>query len=328
MKTLLQQLVILVLVISGLAGRAQQANYPGVPYKSLESPVYGTDILIHSNSSEDQRHTKIVVDQNGYLYAAYLVANGGYRVARSIDNGSTWTISALFGSAFYLNALDIVVTGSDTNTMNVWAVSAGYMKNSIDIWDVTLEKLNQHMVQVSSTNIDQEFSNYGFPDVAIATDFAYPSAGAFPFSIGILYSKVLYLTGNNQVIFKSSADGGNTFTNTQQVASTGHYYMNVALAFGRSPALPEGRYFAAFDKQPTFDYTASLFGNVYTAHSISQFDGGWSAPYQLDTIGGALANGAKDPSISCQADQVNNSTNAFSVVVLYEKKLTASGNHT
>ena len=328
MKTLLQKFLVIALIVSAISLRAQLPGIDGTPYKSMESPVYGTDVLIHGNVGEDQRHTKIVVAANGYLYAAYLVSTGGFRVARSTDNGSSWAISALQGSAYYLNAVDLAVTGADTNTMNVWAVSAGYMKNSIDIWDVTCEKLDQHLNLVTSTIIEQAFSNYGFPDVAIATDFDYPSVGASPFSIGILYSKVLYLSGNNQVIFKSSDDGGNTFTNIQQVASTGHYYINVALAFGRSPSLPEGRYFAAWDQQPAFSYYDSYFGKIYTAHSISQFNGAWSAPYQLDTIGGGFANGAKDPSIACQADQVNNGSNAFSVVVLYTKKLTSSGNHT
>jgi hypothetical protein len=45
----------------------------------------------------------------------------------------------------------------------------------------------------------------------------------------------------------------------------------------------------------------------------------------LDTIGGGFADGAKDPSIACQADQFNNINNAFTVVVMYDKMLTASG---
>jgi hypothetical protein len=328
MKTQMLINVTIMLVLAGITLKAQQPENPAIPYKSLESSVYGTDILIHANAAEDQRHAKIVIAPNGFLYAAWLISSGGYRIARSTDNGSTWTISALQGSSYYLNAVDIAVTGLDTNTLSVWAVSTGYMKNAIDIWDVNIEKFNQHMNHLSTVMIEQFFSNYGFPDAAIATDFAYPSIGASPFSIGIIYSKVMSLYGNTQVIFKTSADGGNTFTNTRTFASAGSFYINVALAFGRSQSLPEGRYFAAWDEQPNFSYYDSYFGKIFTAHTQSQFDGAWSAPYRLDTIGGGFNDGAKDPAIACQADQVNNSSNAFSVVVFYNKKLTASGNHT
>ncbi|MEI7981297.1 MAG: hypothetical protein WCI71_06560, partial [Bacteroidota bacterium] len=202
MKSLLQKFAIIILVLTGISAKTQQSGNTFIPYKSLDSPVYGTDILIHANPGEDQRHTKIVVASNGYLYAAYLISSGGYRVARSTDNGNTWTISALQSSSHYLNAVDITVTGADTSTMNVWVVSAGYMKNAIDIWNVTLEKLDQHMNSQSSTLIEQFFSNFGFADVAIANDFAYPSGGTSPFSVAILYSKILSMGGNTQVIFK------------------------------------------------------------------------------------------------------------------------------
>jgi hypothetical protein len=297
-----------------------------LPFKSTESNTYGTDILIQGNPSEDQRSTKIAVASTGTLYAAFLISNGGLRVARSEDNGTTWTHSATLRSAYYITAVDLTVTGADAASLNVWVVSSGYLKSSIDMWDVSVEKLNQNMSLLTSTSLDQMLSNYGFFDVAIATDFAFPSAGASPFSIGIVYSKIGAV--NDNVIFRSSADGGNSFTGTRTLASSGHYYGNVALAFGRSPALPEGRYFAAWDKQPSFSYYGSYFGKIYTSHTTSQFNGAWSAPVRLDTIGGGFTDGAKDPSIACQADLLNNSSNAFSVVVTYDKMLTASGSHT
>ncbi|MCX6268560.1 MAG: hypothetical protein NTW16_14585, partial [Bacteroidetes bacterium] len=325
MKTLFQKLMVLALMVSGIGALAQQPSLSGIPYKSTESPVYGTDVLIQNKPSEDQRHAKIVVASNGWLYAAYIISSGGFRMAKSVDNGVTWTYSNTLKTSYYLNAVDIVVTGADTNFMNIWAVTAGFMKASIDMWDVTVEKLNQHMALVSSTTLDQMISNDGFPDVAIATDFAFPSSGASPFSIGIIYSKIGAV--NDNVIFKSSADGGISFSNTKTLASTGHYFINVALGFGRSPALAEGRYFAAWDKQPFFSYYESYFGKVYTAHTLAQFNGSWTVPTQLDTIGGGFADGAKDPSIACQADLLNNNSNAFSVVVMYNKKLNASGSN-
>jgi hypothetical protein len=319
MKTLLQRLIVLVLTVSGFCALAQ-TNFQGIPYKSMESPVYGSDVLIQGNASEDQRSAKIVIAPNGLIYAAYMISSGGFRVARSADNGTTWTHSATYRAGYSLNAIDLAVTGADTNTMNLWVVSTGYMTNSIDIWDVTVEKLDRQMAQVSSVLLDQRFANVGYPDVAIATDFAFPSAGASPFSIGVIYCKMG--TSNDNIIFKSSADGGNTYANMQILVSTGMAHMNVALGFGRSPAFSQGRYFAAWDKQEFFG--GDYFGQVLTAYTINQFDGSWSAPYRLDTIAGGMSNSAKDPSIACQADQVNNANGAFSVVVTYDKLLSGS----
>ena len=327
MNTKLSQiLMMLFLIVIGYGAIAQKPGNPGFPFKALESQVYSTDILIQGNPNEDQRNAKIVVAPNGFLYAAYIISSGGYKLARSVNGGATWTHSSLLNTGYYITAVDLAVTGADTTTMNVWAISSGYNKGSIDVCAVSLAKFNQHMSGKVETPIDNMISNYGFPDVAIATDFAFPSSGSSPFSIGILYSKIG--AANDDVIFKSSADGGTTFSNTQILASTGHYYVNVALAFGRSAALPQGRYFAAWDKQPMFSYYGSYYGKIYTAHSNTQFNSSWSVPAQLDAIGGGFTNGAKNPSIACQADLQNNSSNAFSAVVMYDKMLTANGSNT
>jgi hypothetical protein len=326
MKTKLLLIMVLILVITSFKSKAQQTGITNFPLKSLGSVAYGTDVLIQGSTSEDQRSTKIVVASNGYLYAAYMISGGGFRIAKSTDDGSTWTYSSTLRQSYYINSVDIAVTGADAASINVWVITSAYAKASIDMWDVTLQKFNQNMAQLTTTQFDQMISNEGFPDVAIATDYGYQAAGATPFSIGIIYSKVGAV--NDHVIFKSSADGGSTFANTQILASTGHYFINVSLAFGRSPALPEGRYFAAWDKQAYFTYTYEVFGQVYTAHSLTQFDGSWSTPARLDNIGLGLADASKNPTIACQADQVNNSSSAFSVVVMFERLLTASGTHT
>jgi hypothetical protein len=326
MKTILQNAIMLILLTAGIHAFSQPYGNEGTPYKPTESSVYGPDILIQVNSSEDQRYAKMAIAKNGTIYAAYIISSGGLRIASSTDNGTTWTYSATLRAAFYVTAMDIAVTGADNATTGVWIISSGFYKASIDMWDVSVEKLDYQMTLLSSTSLDQMISNYGFPDVAIATDYDFPSAGASPFSIGVLYSKIGM--GGDNVIFKSSGDGGSTFTNTQILAATGHYLINVALGFGRSPSYAGGTYFASWDKQPFFSYYSSYFGEIYAAHSISQFDGAWSVPYRLDTIGGGIANGAKDPSIACQADIVNNGSNAFSVTVVYEKRLTATGSNT
>ena len=314
---MLQKLMILVLMVSGINAMAQQTTFPGAPYKPMDSPVYGADVLIQGNPSEDQRNARIVVAQNGFLYSAYMISSGGFRIARSTDNGASWVHSATLRGGYSLNAIDIAVTGADSNSINIWAISTGYKNSSIDVWDVVIEKFDNQMNVMSLTTLDQRLANFGYPDVAIATDFAYPSVGASPFSIGALYCKMG--TPNDNIVFKSSADGGATYSNTQTLVSTGLAHMNVALAFGRSPSYPQGRYFAAWDKQEFFG--GGYFGQVLTAYSLNQFDGAWSAPYSLDTIAGGNANSAMDPSIACQSDQVDNVNGAFTVVVTYDKLL-------
>ena len=321
MKTLSATLVLVLICCITLRVSAQVPD--GTPFKSTEAPVYGTDVIIHDNASENQRHAKIAVASNGWLFAAFGLVTGGYRLARSTDNGVTWMTGSIHRAGYYLNAVDLVVTGADTASMRIWVASAGYMKVSIDVWDVSVEKIDPMLNVLGTTSLDGMISNFGYPDVAIATDFGHPSTGASPFSIGVIFSKIG--TVGDNIIFRSSADGGATFANTRSLPFSGHWAGNVALAFGRSLSHPEGRYVAAWDKQTDFTYYGSYYGQIFTSHTLALFDGEWSAPEAVDTVGGGLSNSAKDPSLACQSDVADNGSGSFSALLTFDRKLDSQG---
>jgi hypothetical protein len=302
---LLFTIVIIVLfqfvAIISVAQFSEGINTPG-PIKSVTSPSYGTDIIIQPNSSEDQ--------------------SGGFRVARSTDNGLNWTYSATLRSDIYLVAIDLVVTGTEAGSLKVWVVNSGFTKSNIDIWEVSVEELNGDLTLTGATLLDQILSNSGFPGVAIASDYKYPSAGAVPFSLGILYSKA----GNarDSIIFRSSGDGGITFDNHKAVAAMQSYLGGkVALAFGRSQSRPEGRYFAAWAQAPYWDPA----GQIFTAFTDVSFNGTWTIPYRVDLIPQNSAGTSKNPVIACQANNTDNGSLEFTTMILFDRLDQSTGKY-
>jgi hypothetical protein len=314
---LISTIVIIVLfqfvAIISVAQFPEGIKDPG-PIKSVASAAYGTDVIIQPNSGEDQSGVRISCAFNGWLYSSFMISSGGFRVARSTDNGLSWTYSITLRSDLYLVAMDLAVTGTDPGSLKVWVVNSGYTKSNIDIWEVSVEELNGDLAMTGTTLLDQILSNSGFPGVAIASDYKYPSTGTNPFSIGVLYSKA----GNarDSIIFRSSGDGGITFDNHKAVAGMQSYLGGkVSLAFGRSPGQPEGRYFAAWAEAPYWDPA----GQIYTAYTEASYNSNWTAPYRVDNIPQNAANTSRNPVIACQANNMNNGSMEFTSMILFDR---------
>jgi hypothetical protein len=291
--------------------------YPFLKQSSY-SPNYGTDVLIQPNPGEYQAECRVSVASNGWIYASYMLWNGGLRVARSIDNGQTWIHTSTLRANYSLTAADLVVTGYDANSLKVWVINSGYNSSSIDLWEVSLEELNGDLTNAGSHSIESMLSNDGYYGVAIASDYFYPSAGTAPFSLAILYSKAENV--NDKIIFKSSSTGNAVFDNTQVVATSAKYLTRVALAYGRSYAYPNGNYFAAWQKQQYAGWAGEYEGEIYTSFTISQYNGTWIAPIRLDNLVELGAGNCKHPAIACQVNNTNNLTSGISTVVLFDRK--------
>jgi hypothetical protein len=310
--------IIAAMVSTGLS--AQDYIDDAYPFlnQSSYSPNYGTDVLIQPNPGEYQAECRVSVASNGWIYASYMLWSGGLRVARSIDNGQTWTHTSTLRANYTLTALDLVVTGYSANSLKVWVINSGYNSSSIDLWEVSLEELNGDLTNAGSHSIESMFSNDGYYGVAIASDYFYPSAGTSPFSLAIIYSKADYV--NDKIIFKTSSTGNAVFDNTQVVTTSAKYLTRVALAYGRSYAYPNGNYFAAWHKQQYAGWAGEYEGEIYTSFTVSQYNGTWIAPIRLDNLVESGAGNCKHPAIACQVNNTNNLTSGISTVVLFDRK--------
>jgi len=309
--------VVLAIVVTDLAAQHSLGGREILPLKSTLSPVYGPDVLIDPNPAEDQVECRIAVASNGWIYAAYIIRAGGFRVARSVDGGTTWTYSATLRPAHTLTAIDLAVTGTDPASIKVWIINAGYFTSSIDLWDVALQELNGDLTAVGSYSVDSMISNAGYYGTAIATDQPYPSAGTNPYSLAVLFSK----GGNStdEVIFKSSSTGNAVFDNTKVVVTSSSVITQVALAFGRSPAWPAGHYFAAWHEQAYPGWAGDYEGEIYTSSTAGTYNGTWNNPVRLDNLVASGAGRCKHPSIACQANSTNNVSSGISTVVLFDR---------
>jgi hypothetical protein len=173
---------------------------------------------------------------------------------------------------------------------------------------------------VSEEILFQEGSEF-IRDFALASDNLYPANNTNPFSLAAVYSKESF--NKDSIVFLSSSNGGLSFDKHYSIASSSHYFHKVALAYGRSPSCPGGRYFAAWEEQENEN---SVSGHIYTAHSEPNFDSPFTTPLLIDSLDAATANKVSNPAIACQHNGVDNDSSNLTEVVLFEKYQPATQN--
>jgi hypothetical protein len=321
MLSLLPGIILFVTLI--ISAKAQNTYTGGVSAPGFDGLLYGNDVLIKGNIVEDQREASLKVAPNGWLYSCFLISNGGMYVARSTDNGMTWTHSHLLQSNMYLSQVDLVVTGSDAGSIKIFAASSGFYKSMIDIWKVSVDKLNADLTLAGSTEIDNVLSNTGYSGLAIATDESFPSPGSNPFSIGVLFSKKGIVPADS-IVFVSSGNAGQTWPNHQLVTYSVSAHGRVSLSYGRSPSQPTGSYFAAWEEK---NISWDIVGKIMTAHTIASFNGSFSVPVRLDPAGSTTAGRCRNPRIASQFSDMNNDAGNFTVVCMFDVDNSLAGKH-
>ena len=311
--------LVLLMFINGLLASGQVSNgtMSSLSPSSGDNSKYGTDLIIHDDATQDQNNSCIGVAPNGWLYACYSLITGGFQVARSTDNGVTWTVTALNQPGMDITSMGLVVCGNDANDIRIFvAVSLSVMANrttgSIVVYtfDATLAGLGEQMLH--------SMPNAGYHDVAIATDFPFPSSGASPYSIGVLFTT--NSPPADTAIFMVSGDGGGTFTTQKVLGISWGNYGQVALAHGRSPNYQNGIYFAAIAEPTTGSY-----GKIWETHNQTSFNSDFTFMVSMDDAAG-LSNLCKNPSIACQHNNLANGVNGLSVAILFER-FSGAGNY-
>jgi hypothetical protein len=299
---------------------AQPGNFgePVIALHPEKSILFGFDSFINNQPQQNQRNAVICSAFNGWLYATYSYFDNNlyqdsFTILGSYDNGANWTVlfDGPFGSfQFGISKMDILACGNDTANIKLF-VGLGIF-DSLNLYHyVDVIRFDKNGVVELEILHNSSLQNRDF---ALASDDLYPANNSNPFSIGVVYSK-----GTNfkdSIVFCSSSNGGMSFDNRYEIASSSKYFDKVALAYGRSPSSSSGRYFAAWEEK---DNASSTSGHIYTAHSEPNFNSSFTTPVLLDTLDPSSANKACNPVISCQNNGADNDSSNLTEVVLFEK---------
>jgi hypothetical protein len=312
----MKTLTILLLVLLAIQFQnGLYAQYPvtgnGGPLKDIHSPLFGKDIVIHDNSSQDQRQVVICSAFNGWLYAAltYTIPNFQYpylTMLKSTDDGITWSILVddyypLLNSSF--TSIDIVTTGDSLSNLKLFLsfVASG------------TAYINRYNGVSGEAEVNLFIDN-GIYDIALCSDFITPAQNSNPNSLGVLCSKNTNFS--DSIIFLSSSNGGLSLDGHQVVAISTAKFHKVALAYGRSPSFSSGRYYATWEER---DGIGDIPGRIFTAHSNPNFNSPFTTPVNLDGIDPATINLCKNPTIACQCNSVDNDSSNITEIVMFEK---------
>ncbi|MBS1587738.1 MAG: T9SS type A sorting domain-containing protein [Bacteroidetes bacterium] len=274
--------------------------------------AWGDDIKIQNAPGVNQGPGDIDVAFNGWMYAAYN-ADSGVVIRMSRDNGNTWnTIDSYRVSGTNYTPVHIAVAGTDTNNLRLFVASVN-QQAAVPSYTVYVDVYDATTGVFLAENLNENFTTKIY-NVDVAVDYRDPAIGASPYSVGVAYAK--YTSVNDSIIARVSMDGGNTFPNRYPVASTGSFFRNVAISYGRSFSGSNGRYFVAWDR---YSSSTAPMGNIYESRNTSTVNSSFITPVCLDSLLPAIIGYCSNPSISTSITAGDNDSGSLTAVVLCDK---------
>ncbi len=301
-----------------------QENRNNQPLPPVATPLYTSDVII-KNDTVDQQKVRLAVAFNGWLYAAFNTEDavnnkGGITIRKSIDNGITWTtLDSYFTTGYRYPSFDIVVAGTDTNSLTLYLAGVNYSPASGN-YILFVDRYNATTGGFNGSNYNLSAGTQQIYDVALASDHMAPAVGTSPYGLGMLYSR--YTSSQDSVVYVGSIDGGSTWGYRYPVAITGQYFGKLSIAYGRSASGSNGRYFGAWERRAGSN---ARTGNIYSSRSQSTVDGPWINPVNLDSISATMIGLCKNPQIACSYGTADNDSGSVTSVVLVQRDYTGNG---
>lgn len=285
---------------------------------------FGQDVYYNTNTN-NHVNTEVTTAYNGWIFTATSVEDpvadkGGIEIRKSVDGGLTWeTIDFYFPTGYRYPTHDIVVTGTDSASLKLHLVGVNY-NVAAGTYILFIDTYNG----VSGTFIGSPYSyNKGTSkvyDVEIASDYKNPAVGAAPYTVGVLYS--CYTPSKDSIVSLVSTNGGVTYNHRETVATSGAYFRNISLDYGRSTSASNGRFFAAWERLPS---SSSRNGNIYTSRNTSTVDGTWITPENLDSISSTMIGLCRNPRIAVQQSLIDNDSASVTAVVTVDRDYNGDG---
>ena len=303
---------------------------PLIPLQQNRSVLFEKDIVIHDQPIQNQRKVTIRSAFNGWLYAGYSYIDDVYHypsitILKSIDNGITWTLFVDMHQPFdnsYIGSFDITVCGDSNSNIKLFLAFGIVVEGSAGgIGDGHVLRFN------GSTGVYEDEVQpplFSAINVSLASDCMFPAINSNPYSLGCLYSSHYYLNNTDSIIFRSSDNGGMYFDNQRVLAGTGEKFRKVALTYGRGLSTNSGQYFAVWEEKNTL---SSNTGHIFTAYSDPDFNSPFTTPEMLDSLDPTAYNNARNPSIACQYNNIDNDSSNLTEIVLFDKYLPSSNSY-
>lgn len=291
-----------------------------------DAPVFGTDIFINQQPSQNQTIVDVTSAFNGWLYAFigyfedfYPGASPSVAILKSTDNGVTWTKildANLSVPGCVIKSADILAVGTSLSNLKlIVAYVTGY--------DSHITGLLSYAGVVNAETGAWEYTiagGGGGNSFSLAWDYPFTAANSNPFSVGVLFSGSTPTC--DSLVLLTSDNGAMSFDYECKIPATTLIAHQVKLSYGRSLSFPEGRYFAAWEEQNDL---LEGPGKIFTAHTEGNAFGPFSDPVRLDGIDPACENLCQNPQISCINGGLDNDSSNITQLVAFEKFNPATG---
>ncbi|HTX88569.1 MAG TPA: T9SS type A sorting domain-containing protein [Bacteroidales bacterium] len=299
-----------------LSAQEREISRPVQPLQGPNSILYGTDVYLNYNASQNQRNATVCVADNGWIYAAYSYYDVSgdisyWELLRSVDDGASWTLinSASLTSGTY-QSVNLELSGTNASDIIVYLARV-YHDGTTSYLRVSEYDANgsfiRNLIAQTLTMPEQ------YLDVSIATDFKYPAFGASPFTVGVAYSHTSAVS--DYIDVQISGDGGVTISDNLNVTTTGAYVRGVSIAYGRCSNYFNGRYFVTWEET---DYGAPT-GKIYVAHTNPYYNSAFTAGFELDNLVGSADGYCFDPIMGTQFNNTDNDAADFTAIVLLNR---------
>lgn len=289
------------------------------------------------NYPEFQTLADITTSFNGWTYCVVAYknnnVNGGYHLVMSKDNGVHWnTIENMDYNFGYTPALDIVVTGSDTNNLALY-LAGTYRSFDNQSNTLFIKSYDGRTGTFITQNYSKDYADRAIYDVAIASDYLMPANGVTGYSVGVAYTCFSQFVDSANFVLSTNA--GLTFSSPVNIANTPLYMRNISLAYGKSASATEGRYFVALDG---FTSTDASNGQIFTCRNTGGITSAFTPLQGLDFLDNstmelcnnpviAVSHGVDNDSLSCTAIVVaNRNTGGNCDIVSFYNKRAYSNN--
>ena len=274
---------------------------------------FGTDVFVLPDSNVYEGPPSIAIANNGWVYIAFSSSRPtiwSYGVYVSKDQGNSWQTLFQNDTAQGTRSLpmveDLVVVGNDSTDLRLF-IAYKTVSSAIELssgFVCEYDGLTGNFLNKPLTFGDG--ATFDIYDVALATDFLFPSIGSSPFSIAVAYSEVNSITSDSVVVYISS-DGGQTFGNNQLISTSQNNWKNtVDLEYAFDSAQSNGSFWLGFGQD---EHLGICNSSSVILHSFS-------TPVYLDSISPNYINNVYDFSIAAQKGNYANTQGSYTVAVL------------
>jgi len=303
----------------------------GLPINPNKSVVFGKDIVIGDQPTRNQRDLAICTAFNGWMYVVMSrngSGYGGYTIYNSIDNGMNWSLFKDVQDPSidtHYHEFDILACGNSLSELKVFISWIDNDTSGLAYSRIAVLKINGLTGVAESGLFSENEDGSTYYDVKLVSDYLSPSIESNPYSVGILFSERNILGFvRDSVNFCISTNGGISITNRMSVeASNARIYEKVSIAYGRSPSMNSGKYFATWEDKDDLSHST---GHIYTAHSDPGITGSFSLPICLDCDNATIGNKCSNPSIACSFNSIDNDSANITSAIIYQR-LTAGASY-